>query len=44
MEEQEGVERSTLVFKHNSDNNRYLLNPFYLGNKNLDLVEPCEDL
>ena len=44
MEEREGVERSTLVFKHNITNNRYLLNPFYLGNNGLDLIEPCEDL
>ena len=31
MEERECVEHNTLVFVHNSTNNGYLLNPFYLA-------------
>ena len=42
MEEREDVEHNTLVFVHNFANNRYLLNPFYLGNGVFDFVEPLE--
>ena len=46
MEEREAVEHNAFVFVHNYTNNRYLLNPFYLGNGAFDFVEvePCEDL
>lgn len=43
IEEREAVERTTFTFEHNFTNNRYLLNPFYLGNNALDL-DICYDL
>jgi hypothetical protein len=44
MEEREVVQHNIFVFIHNCTNNRYLLNPFYLGNDAFNFVEPCEDL
>ena len=38
IEEREVVERETFIFEHNFSNNRYLLNPFYLGNNAPDFA------
>ena len=45
IEEREVVEHNTSAFVHNYTNNRFLSNPFYLGNDAFEFVnEPCEDL